>query len=219
MPETIAKPEWFTVRTVNGRDVTWTPFATFAEAWAARGPHDDVQRIREGRCATAAEAAAQARWDWGWGSDAEFCTRDGVTLTKRVHLPQLATFDDVFEAWEPWDDATMSARNGGYTAEGQKRRAPYTVHLPGGTELGPYCSVDLSQIGGGSRFGQSLAVRPTQEVREALAGLMSMDDRASWKLIAHKATGRVLVIAQHGFISGGPWVAYIDPDTVPRIEA
>jgi predicted RNA methylase len=81
-------------------------------------------------------------------------------------------------------------------------------------QIGPYCTIDLSQLGGPQH--RSIAARASDATMNALRGrIVTDDDQISFKLIAHKETGRVLVIAQHGQIIGSHWLAYVTPDTLP----
>jgi hypothetical protein len=84
----------------------------------------------------------------------------------------------------------------------------------GRNEIGPYCTIDLSQLGGPRHRG--IAVRATDAVMEAVAPrIVTPDDHLSFRIIGHAHTGRALVILQHGYIIGSHWLAHIDPDTLP----
>lgn len=145
-------------------------------------------------------------------------------------MPEAHAFADVLEYVAEWDHETMSHRAGVLPA-GSPRPAPRYVGgngigrelaaiaglpAPAGdsNELGPYCSVDLSQLGGPRHRG--IAIRATDAVVAALEPrIVTPDDHLSFELIAHESTGRVLVIARHGYISGSHYLAIIDPDTIP----
>jgi protein-L-isoaspartate O-methyltransferase len=84
----------------------------------------------------------------------------------------------------------------------------------GGDEVGPYCMIDLSQLGG--PMHRAIAAVPTDASLEALQSrIVTDDDRLHFKVIGHKHSGRVLVVACHGSILGDHWLAYVEADTLP----
>lgn len=188
------------------------------DAFEDFGQAVEAQRERGGdlvqvdNSASDQDAIARGRYAWGWGGqDATFPTPEGFALPKPLKMPFAMAWGDLFEDGAvPWDHATMSARNGS-----RPRTAP-DPQIVDGNEVGPFCWVKLDQIG---RRGQSLAVRARREVLDAVRHrFVSNDDRMSWQVIAHKHSGRALVILKFGQISGGVWVAYIDPATIPHQE-
>lgn len=196
----------YVVRDIFDNQPRFRAFDTFDAAWSERGDGDVMQV----NASSTRDACAKSRWDWGWSRDAKFCTRDGVALSRRVLLPGVASFDELFEAWEPWDYTTMAHYQGNLSAEGRRVREEYGS-LRHGVQVGPFASVDMSQIGRGQ---YPLAVRVRKSVLDHL-DLSTMDNKWSWELIGHKDSGRVLVVGNNGFISGR-WIAYIDADTVPQ---
>jgi hypothetical protein len=161
--------------------------------------------------------------------DDGYTTPEGHWLPKPLLMPDARGFADVLEYVAEWDNETMSHRSGHLPADSPRPEPRYlpettpeasawekqawrTTH--GRNEIGPYCSVDLSQLGGPRH--RSIAVRATDAVMQALAPrVVTPDDHISFNLIGHGDRGRVLVIAQHSYIIGDHWLAYIDPATVP----
>lgn len=96
-------------------------------------------------------------------------------------------------------------------------RQAWTRHPDGRNRIGPYCTVDLAQLGGAAH--RSMAVRATDAVLEAVAGrIVTPDDDLSFSIVAHETTGRALVVLSHGYIIGSHWLAYINPATIPPAE-
>lgn len=119
-------------------------------------------------------------------------------LRRPLLLPEAERFDEVLQYLGEWNDDATDKR-------------PTMVD---GNAVGPYCTIDLTQIGG-ERW-RSISARPSQAARSALVGrIVTPDDRLSFKLIAHRQSGRVLVVCEHGYIIGSHWLAYIDPTTIP----
>ena len=152
-----------------------------------------------------------------------YTTPEGFELHRPLLLPDARSFADVLEYCGEWG----GRMDGGY--EGTR---PEPRHIPeetpadasswersawrndGRNEIGPYCTVDLSQHGG-PHF-RSIAVRATDATMTALEGrIVTPDDTISFRVIAHEGTGRALVIAEHGYIIGSHYLAYIDPATIP----
>lgn len=140
--------------------------------------------------------------------------------TPPILLPEIDSFSDLLEYVSEWDHETMSHRDGVLPNESPRlvdeRYKPREI---GCNNVGPFCTVDLSQLGG--IRSRSIAVRATDAVIEAVAprivtpGIVTPDDDLSFKIIGHKHDGRALVILQHGYISGSHWLAEIDPATIP----
>lgn len=142
-------------------------------------------------------------------------TPEGFSLHRPLLLPDARSFADVLAYVREWDYESMSHRNG-VVPEPTLVPAPRYIPATGRTrnEIGPFCSIDLSQIGGMKHRG--IAVRATDAVIDAIAPrIVTPDDHLSFELIAHGSTNRVLVICQHGYIIGSHYVAYIDPQTIP----
>ncbi len=162
-------------------------------------------------------------------------TREGFTLARPLLMPDARSFADVLEYVREWDHETMSHRSGRLPANHDRPEPRYIgadghgaqllrslTNLAGlpahdpreRNEIGPYCTVDMAQLGGPKYRG--IAVRATDATIDALAPrIVTSDDHLSFKLIAHAGTARVLVIAEHSQILGSHWLAYIDPATVP----
>ena len=92
-------------------------------------------------------------------------TPEGFTLHKPLYMPEARSFADVLDYLGEWDHATMS-HHAGKLPEGHRRPEPrYIPEVPPeatarrGNEIGPYCSVDLSQLDGPRHRG--IAVRAT----------------------------------------------------------
>lgn len=139
-----------------------------------------------------------------------YTTPEGFELPRRLLMPDARSFADVLEYVREWDYATMSHKPG-------KVPRPDLLPAPrliGRNVVGPFCSINLSQLGGPAH--RSIAVRATDAVLDVVAPrIVTPDDHLSFKVIGHKGTGRALVILEHGYIIGGHWLAYIDPATVP----
>jgi hypothetical protein len=161
-----------------------------------------------------------------------YTTPEGFELSRPLLLPDARSFSDVLEYLGEWKPE-YSHRSGRREEEPPGVRYLSTRETAlGGTmgallemggmsrdtdavnEIGPYCSVDLSQLGGPR--SRSMAVRATDAVLDAVRPrIVTDDDHLSFELIAHADRNRVLVILKHGHISGSHWLAYIDPDTIP----
>lgn len=165
-----------------------------------------------------------------------YTTPEGFELPKPLLMPDARTFADVLDYLGEWNHETMSHHAGELPLRNNRPAARYLpacgaaaewvrgiadvgglpADPPGArNEIGPYCSVDLSQLGG-PRF-RGIAVRATDAAMEAVSarGIVTPDDHLSFQVIGHQGTGRALVILSHGYISGSMWLAYIDPATIP----
>jgi hypothetical protein len=151
----------------------------------------------------------------------------------RLLLPDAQRFTDVLEYLGEWDHAYLSHHAGELPPMGREirdrgtryipettptatswERAAWTRHQDGRNRVGPFCTVDLTQIGGPGH--RSIAVRATDAVIAELAPrIVTPDDDLSFRIIAHAGTRRALVVASHGYIIGSHWVAYIDPESIP----
>jgi hypothetical protein len=141
-----------------------------------------------------------------------YTTPEGFELHRPLLLPDARSFDEVLTYVREWEfeefrknpDLAPEPRVIGDEQEYRRK----------GNAVGPFCTIDLSQVGG--KKHRSVAVVATDATIEAITGrIVTPDDTLSFKLIAHKATNRVLVVAQHGYIIGSHYVAYIDPATIP----
>jgi hypothetical protein len=155
--------------------------------------------------------------------------------TPPILLPDVHTFGELLTYCGEWDHETMSHR-GGVLPPDSPRPAPRYIAADGDgarwlrgiadvaglpadppgarNEIGPFCTVDLSQLGGPRHRG--IAVRATDAVLEAVAPrIVTPDDHLSFSIIGHAHTGRALVVLQHGYISGSHWLAEIDPASIP----
>lgn len=142
--------------------------------------------------------------------------------TPPILLPDVHTFGELLEYCGEWLPE-MTGRNGEPSTPGVDPRyipdEPVKSWRNDGSrvqnEIGPFCTIDLSQLGGPKH--RSIVVRATDAVLEAVAPrIVTDDDHLSFRLIGHKHTGRVLVVLQHGHISGSHWLAEIDPATIPE---
>jgi predicted RNA methylase len=124
----------------------------------------------------------------------------------------LATRDlaEVIEYLGEWDIVDVAPAGG--AAGGATRTI--AGRLLAGNEIGPYCTIDLSQFGGPEH--RAIAAVPTDATLDALRSrIVTDDDRLHFTLVGHAQTNRVLVIASHGKIVGGHWLAYVEADTLP----
>lgn len=139
-------------------------------------------------------------------------------------LPNVQTFGELFEYVSEWDHKTMSHYDG-VISRPDLRPAPRIIDTTGSdpivprhrrdaNELGPYCTVNAN-----GRKHRGIAVVATDAVVDAIAPrIVTPDDCLSFRIIEHEASGWALVIAQHGYIIGSHWLAYIDPATIPTAE-
>jgi hypothetical protein len=119
-------------------------------------------------------------------------------------------FADVLEYHGEWEDAGEPRARGGTTATDRGVAA----RMIAGNTIGPYCTIDLSQLAGPAH--RAIAARATDATLAALRPLVvTTDDHMHFEVIGHEKSGRVLIIAGHGRIIGGHWLAYVDPDTIP----
>lgn len=87
-------------------------------------------------------------------------------------------------------------------------------------EVGPFCQVERQkQRDTHNRGSYGLAVKPTKITLDAIAGWLVGDANEHWgfRIIDHGEIA--LVIAESSLIIGGPWIAYIDPATIPTEES
>lgn len=134
----------------------------------------------------------------------EYATPEGFILHRPLIFPAARTFDDVFEE-------VRSYRHGDLSGVG--KRDDMAVTFDGNT-LGSFCS------SGNDRNLSSLRVKPRPEVLEALrasGGLVTNDDKLSWRVFVHKHNARMLVVLEHHVIIGSRYIAYIDPATYPTL--
>jgi hypothetical protein len=170
--------------------------------------------------------------------DQTYKTPEGFELYRQLLMPDARSFSDVLEYVREWDYEHMNHRNGELPA-GAFDLLPKPRHLPvrlvdmvaeypdpslrahmvaGGfdrqDEIGPFCNIDMSQLGGLS--SRSIAVRATDAAMAAIKGHTFEDgSHYSFKLIAHEGSGRVLVILDNSATIGSTYVAYVDPKTIP----
>lgn len=164
-----------------------------------------------------------------------YTTPEGHWLAKPLLLPEVRTFAELFEQSAPWPrgmnvNSPIEPRR--LIADGAGARTLHAILDIGreigvewreqgdprdrGNEIGPYCSFKRVTRDHRQHRGQSLAVRCTDAVMDAIAPrIVTPDDHLSFEIIEHADRGRALVIAQHGQIIGGHWLAYINPETVP----
>jgi protein-L-isoaspartate O-methyltransferase len=119
-------------------------------------------------------------------------------------------FADVLEYLGEWEDAGPPPASSGAPSTAGPARGQTLA----GNTLGPYCTIDLSQLGGAAH--RAIAARATDETLRALRPRVVIEgDQLHFMVIGHEQTGRVLVVASHGRIIGDHWLAYVDADTLP----
>lgn len=169
-----------------------------------------------------------------------YTTPEGYTLHKPLLMPDARTFADVAEYVAEWDHVTMNHRNGVLPADGCRPEPRYLSRddmSPAGAtmvalsdlcgfkrdplarnELGPFGTIDTTQIGGTRR---SVAIRLTDAALEAVApNIVTDDDHLSLEVIVHgnRSDGlppRALMVLKHGHIIGSHYLAYVDPASLP----
>lgn len=140
-------------------------------------------------------------------NDDGFTTPEGFVLARPLLLPDARTFAEVLTYEREWYHATMS-HYAGVVARPELVPRPRMI---GRNELGPFCTVKTTRDG-----RRSIAVTATDAVRDVIRPrIVTDDDHLSFKVIEHAESGRALVIAEHGYIIGSHWLAYIDPATIP----
>ena len=142
-------------------------------------------------------------------TDEGYTTPEGFWLYRPLLLPNVRDFGDLVTVHRLWDHRTMSHTSGVVPEPGL---VPDPVKI-GENELGPFCSVNMRDRG---RW--SLAVTAKPIVVDVIAPrIVTEDDRLSFEVIYHPDRDRCLVIAEHNYIIGSHWLAYVDPATVPRV--
>lgn len=142
--------------------------------------------------------------------------------TPPILLPDIHTFGELLEYCGEWPregrDALLTQPryipevSPRATSSDWERSAWRTEN--GQNEIGPYCNIDLSQLGGPRH--RSIIVRATDVVIDAVSPrIVTPDDHLSFKVIGHAGPGTALVILEHGYIIGSHWLAHIDPATIP----
>jgi protein-L-isoaspartate O-methyltransferase len=117
-------------------------------------------------------------------------------------------FADVLEYLGEWEN-----EDGAAAPRSEVRCAP-AGRMLGGNQVGPYCAITLTQLGGPNH--RAIAARATDATLDALRPLVVTDnDTLHFQLVGHEQAGRVLVIVRHGKILGDHWLAYVEPDTLP----
>lgn len=128
---------------------------------------------------------------------------------KEIVFPEVTRFDELLEYHGEWLSSyshVAGKRKQEPPVEpryvGQNRDISKLAHRLGmrpqgpANEVGPYCHIDLKQIGGPSHRG--VVVRATDKTMEYLVGRVVTDnDHLSFRLIAHEWDGKVLVICSH----------------------
>jgi hypothetical protein len=143
-------------------------------------------------------------------STESFRTPEGFELPKRLLLPDVRTFGELFTYVREWDHATMTS--GPRQADATLIPRSVRVDL---MDIGPFLS---GTIGGVRR---AMAIVATTATVNALAtpsplfATLVHEGVMSFELFEHKANGRVLVTAQINTLSSSLYVAYIDPASIP----
>lgn len=142
-----------------------------------------------------------------------YTTPEGFELPRKILLPDVRTFEEVLTFVRPWDHATMSHTSGNVP---EPALVPDPVKI-GENELGPFCSFRNMPD---RKAHTSAAVMATDLTVQAIAPrIVTDDDRLSFQVIYHQANDRCLVLAEHNYIIGSHWLAYIDPASVPAFES
>lgn len=143
--------------------------------------------------------------------DQMYETPEGFLLAKRLLLPDVRSFTELFTAVEPWSYSRMNHGPG----------APeHTPH--GGNFLDEFCSVRIFGRTSNSDGNCHLRVKPTQATLDAVvsdAGFAGWGYYMSWEVIEHSERGRCLVIANITQLISNRWLAYVDPASVPTPES
>jgi hypothetical protein len=140
-----------------------------------------------------------------------FTTPEGFELPKRLLLPDVRDFADLFEYVREWDHATMTAKDGVIP----KPDLVPTPVLVDNMRIGPFLSF--------RRTGRCLAIRPTPATVAAVAtpsekfATIRNEGTVGFELIEHTHTGRVLVTAKENQALSSHYLAYIDPATIPAV--
>jgi protein-L-isoaspartate O-methyltransferase len=130
-------------------------------------------------------------------------------LTRPVALAT-RDFADVLEYHGEWEDVGEPGARAGTKATNRG----VTARMIAGNTIGPYCTIDLSQLAGPAH--RAIAARATDATLAALRPLLvTTDDHMDFEVIGHEQSGRVLIIASHGRIIGRHWLAYVEADMIP----
>jgi hypothetical protein len=126
----------------------------------------------------------------------------------RILFPNLTRWEQLVAAF------STSERLAPYVVQGSEAHTP-TERRRGDTEIGPFCTMDLSKASGPHHA--SVWIRAHDSVYRALATYMLMirGDHIGFHIVAWTPT-TALVYAQYGLILGAEWVAMIDPNTIPQ---
>ena len=136
---------------------------------------------------------------------------DPALKNRPLLLPNVKTFGELFSYVREWDHETMTSRRG-VVSRPDLVPAPRMI---GENELGPFCEFSVNRRFLGRRL---MAVTATDAVVDAITPrIVTPDDHLSFEILEHE-TGWALVTAQHGYIIGSHWLAYIDPATIPTAE-
>jgi hypothetical protein len=128
-----------------------------------------------------------------------FLTPEGFELPKRLILPDVRDFADLFEYVSEWDFQHMT----GYD--------PDLRVVVSNVTIGPFLTAKL--LPSGTRH---MAIRPTPATQAALDGCWSTGT-VSFDLIYHKNNDRVLVTAKENQMILSHYLAYIDLATIPAV--
>lgn len=138
--------------------------------------------------------------------DEDYVTPEGFRLPRRLLLPDVRSFTDLYDVVRPWDFTTMNHVNG---VRPRPDLVPDAVKIGNtGAEIGPFCAVrNLKR--------PHFAVIAKPIVVEAVKPLIFSNTVLGTEVIFHERTGRALVVVSHQSIIASHWLAYIDPDTIP----
>lgn len=146
-------------------------------------------------------------------NDTLYTTPEGFVLHKQLLLPDAHDFTDLLTAERRWDFATMNHYNGYPQADTPEEITDNTR---------PYGDRPVSRFLSVNQFPghYHLQITPTERLLEVLwSDVVVFFTRIELSAIYHESNDRVLLTASATNIIASRWIAYLDPATVPTMEA
>lgn len=124
-------------------------------------------------------------------------------------FPKIYHFDQIFARWEPYRSWSTDHEAPEFSEEFRCRSQDRRDR---GMRIGTFCAAQVGQ----RRY--YLRVWPRAQVVEAIKmrTIHIDNDYVNFEIIQGSRVGVALVCAHQGRISGGPWLANINLDTIPR---
>lgn len=136
-----------------------------------------------------------------------FAAEVKIELIRKVILPDVTRFEDLFEYVAEWDHDRMSNSGKHY----QPSLLPPQQMVAPEVRLGPFMSIRLR-----GQDSRSLMVIAKPVLVEALTTDYLNFDSLSYQLIGPHANGKILVLVEHLHSNISHSMAYIDVDSLPE---